>query len=370
MAVVTFLFSYLARQANNIIQAIFGWSVTALFGKLQRREQVLVTGALVVSLAWPLFVLGAFLPGVSAWALAFVPLHKWLGDTVLRAIWIGLAVLAPIVVGVLVHIASPQRRGGYARAAITGYPTALGFFSAFVVVAVTVPALKLAAIARRWSDEHVYLQPHDGDYDAVMKELADAIARAGYTPHLSDAPRHMVLATTIMRALARGTVTPFVGETLRRVTADGLQIYLYPADMLLRGVPAKVAHVRAMFGRTQLDAHAYLVASPHAQHVQDTLGKLGQRLTEEHAPGNVIAAQLRRAYGEIIRLDLPYDEFTILDAMARRFERALLRDGLVDGARLPIDDVQDHAPQQQSPRHESRRATTSSAPARAAITFH
>ena len=93
MAVISLLFSFLARKANDIIQAIFGWSITALFGKLPRRSQVLITAALVCSLAWPVFVIGAFAPKIAGWLLAFVPLHKLVGTEILRIIWLTLAVL-------------------------------------------------------------------------------------------------------------------------------------------------------------------------------------------------------------------------------------------------------------------------------------
>lgn len=362
MAVVTFLLSYIARQVNNIVQVIFGWSITALFGKLQRKPQVIVTAALVVSLVWPLFVIGAFLPGVAAWALAFLPLHHWLSDMVLRIIWIALAVAAPVLVGILVHIAAPMRKGGYARAAISGYPTALGFFAAFLVVVVTVPVLKIASIIRRWSDDHVYVQAHEGKYRAVLEQLAEAMERAGMDAEIHEAPGHMVLATTIMRTMARGTVAPFVSDTLQVVRAKGIQLYLYPADLLIRGEPKKVAHMRSMLGRTKLEAYAYLVASPDAQHVQQELADLSRRAS---SMGEAAKSALRRAYAEILKLDLAYDEFIILDSMARRVERQLLREGILAGSRLPIDDVQDHlkpAPMvQRPPRNASASISTSHA---------
>src|SRR6185312_2914646 len=116
-----------------------------------------------------------------------------------------------------------------------GYPMALGFFLAFVVTAVTVPMLKIASIVRGWSDEHVYVEPHRGEYDGVLRALAEACARAGLVPEVSDVPRHLMLATTIMRTMARGAVSPLVADQLRRITAPGLSIHLYPADLVLRG---------------------------------------------------------------------------------------------------------------------------------------
>lgn len=341
MAIISVLFSFLARKINNIIQAIFGWSVTALFGKLQRRAQVLVTIALVASLAWPIFVLGAFAPKLAAWVVAFVPMHKMIGATVLRIVWLTLAVLTPVIVGILVHIAAPTRKGGLARAAVNGYPIAIGFFAAFIVVAVTVPVIKIAAIVRRWSDEHVYVQPHDGQYDTVIECLAEACRRAGVEPTISDAPGHMVIATTIMRTLARGAVAPFVSNTLRRVTSDGLQIYLYPADLLLRGKPTTVARVRAMFGRTKIDKHAYLVSSPEAQSIADDLSRITKILEDSADNGLLLPTQLMQCYQRLMHLDIPYDEFVALDLVSRRVERRLLAAGLVAPGALPIDQVGD-----------------------------
>jgi hypothetical protein len=341
MAIISLLFSFLARKVNNIVQAIFGWSITALFGRLPRRSQVLVTGALVASLAWPVFVLGAFAPKVAGWVIAFVPLHKLLSTTTLRIIWLTLAVLTPVLVGIIVHIAAPLKKGGYTRAAVNGYPIALGFFVAFLIVAITVPVIKVAAIFRRWSDEHVYVQPHADSYNDVMQCLLEGCKRAGLDPAISDAPRHMVLATSVMRTLARGAVAPFVSDTLRRVTGEGIQLYLYPADLLVRGKPSTVARVRAMFGRTQLDRHAYLVADPEAQKIADALSQITAILDDPNDNGQRLPAQLRQVYARLMHLDIPYDQFVALDLIARRVERRLLAAGLVSAGALPIDQVGD-----------------------------
>ena len=349
VAAVTFLLSYLARQANNIGQAIFGWSVSALFGKLPRRAQILVTGALILSLAWPLFVVGMIVPGVAAWAVAFVPLHAWIGSEPLRIIWIALAVLAPPIVALLVRAASPRSRGGAAVAMLRGYPMALGFFLAFVVTAVTVPLLKIGSIVRGWTDEHVYVEPHADQYDGVLRSLAEACARAGRVPEISDVPRHLQLATTIMRRMAHESISAFVSPQLRRITADGLSISLYPADLVLRGDPDLVARVRAMSGRTALAARAYLVASPEAKGVQDQLarldGVLDEHLARGRVPGALLATRLREIYRDALHLDVPYDEWIVLEAMARRLERRLIGEGVVPFGATPIDDEPDGLPE-------------------------
>jgi hypothetical protein len=325
VALLTFLVSFLVRKANNIIQAVFGWSVTALFGRLRRRAQVLVTGALVVSLMWPVFVVGMFAPRVSAWVIAFVPMHKLSDTTVLRLVWTALAVAAPLLVGLIIRIAAPRRDASLPGALLRGYPLALGFALAFVTVAVTVPVIKIASLVRRWSDEHVFVQPHDGRYDAVVACLVEACHRAGLEPRIGAARRAMVLATTIMRTLARGAVSPFVADSLQRVTAPDLELYMYPGDLLMRGKPFEVARVRSMLARTELDANAYLVDSDPAKAMQDELAAVAKERRLD-------VPRLQAVYRRLLHADVTFDEWAVLDGIARRLERRLMTN-------LPLDKV-------------------------------
>jgi hypothetical protein len=343
------VFSFLARKAGDIAQAIFGWSITALFGKLSRRALILMIGALVLSLLWPLFVAGAIEPPIANWAIAFVPLHAWVGDAVMRTIWIVLAVAAPMGVALLVRAAAPTGKRSVASTIVRGYPMALGFFVGFLAILVTVPIVKVASIARGWSDEHVYVQPHEGQYDAVMRSLAEACARAGFEPGVSDAPKHMDFATRVMRWFARGAVTPLVPSRMRRITTEGVQMYQYPADLMLRGTPKKVARIRAMLSRTHLDAEAYLVESEAARGVQDELARLNDvlrnRIERGLHPGAILATRLREVFREMMHVDVSYEEWTILEAMARRFERRLITAEVVPYGSFPLDDEPDALPE-------------------------
>jgi hypothetical protein len=313
--------------------------VTALFGKLRRRAQVLVTAALVLSLLWPIFVIGVFAPGVSSWALAMVPLHHWVDDNVLRLIWLGLAALTPLGVGALVHFVVHQRK--LIPDALRGYQLALGFSAAFVVVVITVPIVKISSLIRRWSDEHVYVQAREHAYDEVLRCLVEACRLAGFDPKISDAPRSMVLATTIMRAIAGSAVTPFVTEKLRRITADGLELYLYPGDLLVRGQKFKAARVRAMIAYTGIETHAYLVDSDDAKSIQDSLARFNRVLDNAtasmHTPS--LIAQLQALYQRMLHADVTFEQWSVLDGLARKLERRLVIGHMTQPVEMPLDAV-------------------------------
>lgn len=327
VAILSLIVSFIGRKIGDIVQAIFGWSITALFGRLPRKKSLAVTVALVFSLAWPLFVLGLFLPGVAAWAVALLPLHDWLSPTALRIAWAVLAVLSPPVVGLLVHWAAPATKGSALRTAMAGYPLAPGFFLSFIVTAITVPIVKLSSIVRGWSDTHVYVQPRPHRYRQVLRELAEACARAGLATELVPPPRRMMIATNLLRALARTAVSPIVAEELMMLRGKGLELTLYPSDLLLRGDPKTVARARAMMTRTDIDADAYLVGSPEAQALQDELGRLLDVVRDHERRGHEVSGMANRRlveiWREMTRAELEFDDWVMLETVARRLERRI-----------------------------------------------
>jgi len=60
MAILSALFSLLSKKISDLLEAVFGWSVTGLFGRLPSSKQTGVTVALILSLVWPLLIVGAF----------------------------------------------------------------------------------------------------------------------------------------------------------------------------------------------------------------------------------------------------------------------------------------------------------------------
>lgn len=348
MAIFSVLLSFIGRKIGTIVQAIFGWSVTALFGRLPKKKQLAVTVALILSIAWPIFVLGLFLPGVSGWLLAILPLEKWLGATVLRIVWAVLAAFAPPIVGLLTHWAAPSKKVGTAKSALWGYPLALGYFLSFLITVVTVPVVKVASILRGWTDTHVYVQPREGRYDDVVRELCEACARAGLLPEVSEPPTRMMLATTVLKKLAKGMVSPIVAEEIKVIRAKNVEMYLYPADLLIRGSEQEVARVRAMMLRTDIDADAYLVGSDKAQCLQDELGRLIDVIRSHeqagHHAGRTATTRLVAIWNEMNESKLPFEEWVLLESLARRVERRIAERHAGMG-KLPLDQQEDGLPE-------------------------
>lgn len=327
MAIVSALLSMLSRKLGQLLQAVFGWAITGLFGRLPSGKQTALSAALILALVWPLLVVGVPFPGVASWAIAFVPLHEVAPRWVLRAVWFALAVAVPLIVGTVVRWVSPpsHRRGGGLRGVLAGYPLTLGFAVSFLITLFVVPALKLAAMARRWSDEHVYCQVKEGAYARVLGQIREAAARAGIELRVEPIPRAMGLATRVIKWFARGGLDPIVADDPRMLRGDAVRLFLYPGDLLVRGEKEEVARVRTAILRELTRADAYLTEAPAAQDIEDQITRMWA-VVDRHEPGEVGATgrdRVREISRALAEEPLPVDQWTLLYLSLHRLERAV-----------------------------------------------
>src|ERR1041384_1669548 len=100
MAIFQAIINLIGRSAGKILNAVFGWAVVALFGRTSPSEQTRLSALVGAAVAWPLLLLGVIVPRIGTLLLALVPIPEWVPDWIIRIIWMGLALLVPIVVGV------------------------------------------------------------------------------------------------------------------------------------------------------------------------------------------------------------------------------------------------------------------------------
>jgi hypothetical protein len=322
MAILSVLFSLVARQLGNLAQAIFGWSVTALFGQLPSAKRTALSVAVLMSLVWPLLLVGLFEPAVAAWSIAAVPMHKWVGDRPIRIATVVLVFVIPLAVGLITRWVAPARtrKAGTLKLIASGYPLTVGYATSCLVTAITVPIIKVISLFRRWTDEHVYVQPKEGSYHLAMDDLEAACEAAGVTTVRQPVPRAMSISTRVVRFFARGALDALVEADPQMLKAKEVELYLYPADLLLRGEPNVTARVRARIATAMLERHAYLVAKPEAQRLEDELRRVWEAV-DAHTANDATRAQLREMEHKLDTTDMPYDEWVTLDRALRRLER-------------------------------------------------
>lgn len=321
MAILSALLSLLSKKLGDLLQLLFGWSIAGLFGKLSAKKQTALSLALILAIVWPLLVVGCFWPSVSAWAVAFVPLHEWVGESALRILWIVLAVAAPMVVGGITAWIAPSRkqRGGPLRTVLAGYPLTLGMFLSFLLTFMVVPVMKLVSMARRWEDEHVFIQPKEGAYAQVLQQLAAACEKARIPVENKPVPKVMQAPTRVLKWFGRSALDPIIASNPRMLAGPGVQLYLYPADLLIRGTPTLISRVRAAIVRETMSAPAYLTEDPKAQQLEDHLNRLWHELERSTVQ---VQYQLPAVAKIINDSSIPYSDWMLLYSNVRNLERA------------------------------------------------
>jgi hypothetical protein len=327
MAILSALLSLLSKKIGQLLQAVFGWAITGLFGRLPSKKQTALSVALVLSLMWPLLLVGVAFPGIASWAVAMVPLHDFAPKWILRLVWLGLALVAPVIVGAIVRWVSPHeaRRAGGLRGLLAGYPLTIGFAASFLITLVVVPALKLAAMAKRWSDEHVYCQVKEGCYRKVLDQIRDAAEKGGVVTEERPVPKAMGLATRVLKWFARGGLDPIVADDPRMLHSKDVSLFLYPGDLLVRGEKKAVARVRAALLRELLHADAWLTEDPEAQHIEDELHRMWDVVGRhaDHPIGGTARMRVAEIARELEKTPLPVDQWSLLFLNLHRLERAV-----------------------------------------------
>jgi hypothetical protein len=315
MAVLQAALSLLSRSIGKIFNALFGWAVRALFGQPSPKEQPFLLGIVAAAAAWPVLLLGIAVPKVAAMVLAFVPFHNRAPAWVVRVVWVGLAVLVPIVLGLVIAARAPGPREPVVKRILRGWPITIGLASAFLVMFVTVPGLKVVTWARRRRQEQLPLVMHTASYHRVAQLLTAALNRHGFALQPAQAGWWLTVPTRILRVLGGDAFRQYTPDRLEYHRDGALELALYPNGVLLRGPQHQVERAHGLSAEVLAEAEALQTGDAAAQQVEERIHAVWAQFNRDPV-GQVDAPELRRAIDGIARdlckADVPYEDWQIL----------------------------------------------------------
>jgi hypothetical protein len=328
MAFLQALLALISKSAGKILNAIFGWAVRALFGQPSPKQQPFLTGVVAAAAAWPVLLLGIALPKVAALVLAFVPYHNRIPAWVMRTVWLTLALVVPIVVGLVVAARAPAdaaREPVWKRMA-RGWPITIALASAFFIMFVTVPALKIVSLIRRRNDEQLPLVTHSRSYDDVASKIVDALGR--HDIHLMAARPSwwMAAPTTILRRLGGDAFRGYVPTRLAYFRSNDLEAALYPNGLLLRGRKPKVARAHALLSEALSHSEALQTTDANAQAFERRVHGLWGIF--DRAPQRLVGSPeleeaLDRLAGELSLSEIEFDDWQVIYRQLLQLDRAI-----------------------------------------------
>jgi hypothetical protein len=328
MVIIQTILSLLSKLAGKVLNAIFGWAVIALFGRSSPRQQTLLIGLVGAAAAWPLLLLGIAAPKIAALVIAFVPYSRHIPALVLRLIWIALAVAVPIAIGLVVASKSPpgSPRESFAMRVARGFPITIGIAGAFVLMFVVVPVLRLASMARGRQDEHVPMLTTGAGYERVAAMIDEALQRHGLTAKRAPPTWWLMAPARILGFFGGRSLRGFMPDELVYWLGPGLELALYPSDLLIRGAKAKAAWAHGVLAEELTRGPGLQTLDMNAQKVEQEIRSLWAAVDEDPDRSRHTRALHDRYVAiaaELGKIAVPYDDWQVLYRETVQLGRAL-----------------------------------------------
>lgn len=343
MAILQALIALISRSAGTILNAVFGWAVRALFGQPSQAEQPYLTGIVGSAAAWPILLLGIAFPKVAAMVLAFVPFHNRIPPWVFRIVWLSLAILVPIVVGLVVATKAPPgslREPVWKRIA-RGWPITIGLAASFLLMFITVPALKLVSFVRRRSDEQVPLVTNSATYHEVAELIVQTLDRHDMELQRAVPGWWITAPTAILLKLGGQAFRGYVPDQLEYFRSATLEVALYPNGLLLRGPKRQVARAHALVSEGLSHSQALQTLDTKAQDLEQRIHSLWAQFDRDPV-GLVGSEPMLKALSTLARdlstSQLPFEDWQVVYRELLQLDRELRgQPQLIDGQRTLHD---------------------------------
>ena len=328
MAILQALLALLSRSLGKVVTALFGWAVIALFGQTSDKQKtflsVLVAGAVV----WPLLVMGIPFPRAAAFLIAFVPAHAAIPAGVMRAIWVVLASLIPVAMGLVVAAKAPpgtEQEPAWRRM-LRGFPITVGLAIAFLITFLTVPILRVVNIARRREDVSVPAVTDSAGYHQVAGAVVATLYAHGFPLERASPPWYATLPTRVLLKVGGRAFRSYLPERLEFYRCPTLEVTCYPSGLLLSGLHQETGRAHALVDERLAHTPAAQTVSPEAQTLEREIRRVWDVYAEDpaaHAGSAALRARLEEITGEARRLDLAYADWQILYRQLLQLDRTL-----------------------------------------------
>jgi hypothetical protein len=336
MAILAALVAIGSKYAGKVLMTALGWASTLLFGRVPASRQLALAAITFGSVVWMVLVAGVVHPDLGTFLLLFVPAQDLVPEWVIRLAMLLGALVAPAVIGAMTMTLSPLAgRAGIPAAILRGYPLTIVLAVLLVFLAVLAIWRKTHSLVRRWTDAHVPFIVNPGAYPEVADDLRRAVLDAGIEVVPRAAPAVMSKPAHWLAAIAGRRASDLVPERMIQLQGPGLEVLIYPMDLLISGKPDLVMRARAATASRLTTAAAHLTVSAEAQAIEDRLTDIARRgVTFDGG----IAQEFAAIDGQLATLRIPYEEWEVLYRQRLQVERDILRHEIAAGGGSPDPD--------------------------------
>jgi hypothetical protein len=329
MAIVQAIVAFIGRSFGKILSALFDWAVVAIFGYSSGTEKIFLSALLAAAGAWPLLLLGIAFPKIAAFVVAFVPLPSWVPSWAVRVVWIALALLVPLGVGVAMAARQPpdRPRRSWPVRLLKGFPITMGLSAALLITMVTVPVLRLVSAVRGRKDVQVPLLTDRKSYVDVARRIPVVMEDHGRPVRRARPPWWLTAPLRVLGAMDWEAFESRIPKDMAYLEGRDLVLALYPSGLLIRGRTDTLAPAQGLIIEGVSDMPVWQTSDPRAQAVEQRIASLWQTIEQAGGPERIglSTVRLRDVARAIEELPVEYEEWQIVYRKALQLGRALDR---------------------------------------------
>jgi hypothetical protein len=365
MAIFQALFAALGRQVGRLLNTVFSWATTTLFGKVPQERQTLLSVIAFGSVIWIVVVIGVIFPKAGVFLLSFVKLPSWVQDGWIRLAMLAIALVLPAVIGFLATKLTDssdeaKNKQSMGKQIVHGYPYTVATSLALIMMLFFVPILKLRTMAKRWTTEHLPVVVEEQDYLEMVSEIERALDKADMPVTRTQANILLRLPILVLTKLAGKGESNLVADELTTLRSDKLELILYPSDLAISGKRYHAAHARAIVSEQLSFSPAYLTWTKEGNDMEDRLRALWNDAKARRGgePNSDLIQRLKTIDRDLRSAEIGHEEWDVLFRGKLLVERGILQlaGGLTDRLREPAEANADTLGTQQIPTSPLRRA--------------
>lgn len=328
MAILQALLALITRSVGKILNAGFGWAVHALFGQTSTKDQTMLSVIVAAAVAWPLLALGVVAPKIAVRVLAFVPLPHSVPSWIVRVVWLVLAFAVPLALGIT--IAARGRVTGKPESVVKrllrGFPLTIGLALAFLIMFISVPVLRLVAIARRRKTADIPLITDVAAYHQVAALVVTTLNTHGFGLRPAQPGWWVKAPTRVLAWFGGNAFDAMVPQNVEYYEAPGLSVSFYTSGVLLEGKGQKLTWAHGLIEEVVVHSDGLQTFSPPSQKIERELRRLWKTYDadrEAHTSSSILLSRLAELTAELGDLDVAYDEWQVVYRQLIQLDRAL-----------------------------------------------
>jgi uncharacterized membrane protein YqjE len=300
--------------------------VRALFGTTSSSEQTKLSVLVAAAVAWPLLVAGIVAPKLAALLLAFVPLPHWVPSWVVRLVWAALALIVPLALGIAVANRAPPgvAHESALRRLLRGFPITIGLAAAFLVMFVSVPVLRFAAMVRRQKSADIPLITDTVGYHQAAALIVKTLNRHGFDFRAGEPGWWVKAPIRILSWFGGAAFSAYAPQQLEHYQSPDLTLSFYPSGLLLRGRGPTLTLAHGLIAEAATLTPGLQTSAAAAQKLEREIHRLWMvhaQAPEAHDNATMLLSRLDEMIKDLSRLEVDFDDWQTLYRQLLQLER-------------------------------------------------